>query len=398
MSRDLIDEALFSSSIFKDETTLFHGYVPPKLQFREKEITTIAQNFRPLFQESRGVSANIGIIGGAGVGKTASVRYTVKKLVETAKTQKLGLLADYRNCLVNRTSSAILRGLLRDKFGVVSRGFGNEEAIDILIRRLNTDDAYLILILDEVAMLPYNDIEGFLHMTDEFGAHHRFFLILISRPTEWNTLLFPEISQRISDVISYAPYTQEEVRAILHYRAELAFKPTAYTDDLLDMIAEISSKTQNIRHGIEILHRAGRIADRMNAQEIDPEMVREARSTVYPELRPEILLELKKHDLLSLLAITRYLLNKSVTAITITEGYTSYQNVVEEYSEAKKSQEEFNSILENLGSLGLIGFVGSGKIKDKTGYKTRITINDVPAAVLMERIENQLTRIDEIEE
>jgi cell division control protein 6 len=380
ISKDIIDEALFSSSIFVDETTLFHGFVPPKLPFRENEVSRIAQNFRPLFQKfdsNSGISANIGVIGSAGIGKTASVRYTIKKLIETAKSHKMNVLADYRNCLVN------------------IRGFGNEEAIDILIRRLNSEDAYLILILDEVTSLPENDIEAFLHMTDEFGAHHRLFVILISRPTEWNMMLLPEISQRISDVIKFEPYKTEEVKKILEYRADLALKSTAYNEDLLQMIAEISASTKNLRHGIEILHRAGRIADRMGVSEIDPEMIREAKVSVYPELRPEILYDLGKHELLALLGITRILLSKSYTAVTLQESFNAYHTVVEEYNEEKKNSEEFTIFLDNLEMLGLISSVGSKRNRTKGNSKTRITINDVPAQILKERIEDQLTTMEE---
>jgi cell division control protein 6 len=398
ISKDIIDEALFSSSIFVDETTLFHGYVPPKLPFRENEVSRIAQNFRPLFQNSTsnsGISANIGVIGSAGIGKTASVRYTIKKLVETAKSHKMNVLADYRNCLVNRTGAAIFRGILRDVFGVNIRGFGNEEAIDILIRRLNSEDAYLILILDEVTSLPENDIEAFLHMTDEFGAHHRFFVILISRPTEWNMMLLPEISQRISDVIKFEPYKYEEVKKILDYRAELALKSTAYNDELLQMIGEISASTKNLRHGIEILHRSGRIADRAGASEIDPEMIREAKVSVYPELRPEILYDLNRDELIALLGITRFLLSKSYTAVTLQESFSVYQTVAEEYDMEKKNAEEFTVFLDNLEMLGLISSVGSKRSKTKGQIKSRITINDVPAQILKERIENHLVTMDD---
>ena len=400
MSDSLIDEALFSSSIFKDETTLYHGYVPPKLPFREKEITTVAQNFRPLFLMDgdvdlggTGISANIGVVGSAGVGKTASVRYTIRRLLDTAKAEKLNLVADYRNCLVNRTGSAIFRGLLCDKFGVGIRGFSNEEAVDILIRRLTSEKAYLILVLDEVSALPFTDIESFLHLTDEFGAHHRFFIILISRPTEWNTMLFPEIGQRISDVVTFDPYSAAEVKKILEYRAELAMKPTAYTEDLLDMITEVTTTTQNLRHGLEILHRAGRIADRKGITEIEPEMIREARASVYPELRQEILLDLKRHDLYILLGIARFLFSKSVTAVSVSEVQSQYSLVLEEYGERKRSSGDFLASIETLESLGIIRSLDSRRRSSGRSNRARITINDVPAAVLSERISEQLGKV-----
>ena len=86
MSKSIIDDAIFSSSVFKDEPTLFHGYIPEKMLFREDKITTIAQNFRPLFADSNsstGLTANIAVVGTAGIGKSASVKFTVKGLVDS---------------------------------------------------------------------------------------------------------------------------------------------------------------------------------------------------------------------------------------------------------------------------------------------------------------------------
>ncbi|MHA2365210.1 MAG: Cdc6/Cdc18 family protein, partial [Candidatus Hodarchaeales archaeon] len=307
-------------------------------------------------------------------------------------SQGLNIYADYRNCWINRTRNSVLRGLLRDKFGISIRGFGSEEAIDVLIRRLSSDDAYLILILDEVSVLPAEDIENFLHLTEEFGAKHRFSVIMISRPSEWNILISPEISQRISDVIHFKPYSRDEIREILEFRASLAFKSTAYSEELLEMISEISDNTQNIRHGIEILHRAGRIADRKNESEIDPEMVRMARASVYPEMRPEILHDLSSHELYILLGITRQLLGKSYTAITIKEAYETYQTVCEEYGEDYANANSFQESIDNLETLSIISILDAKRLND--GDKKRITIHDVPAAVLKERIEFQITELD----
>lgn len=395
MSNNIIDEAIFSSSVFKDETTLYHGYIPPQLPFREKQVTTIAQNYRPLFTEAittGGVAANIAVVGSAGVGKSASVRFTIKGLVQSAKKQGLNIYADYRNCWINRTRSAVLRGLLRDKFGILIRGFGSEEAIDVLIRRLTSEDAYLILILDEVSVLTQDDIESFLHLTEEFGAKHRFSVVMISRSMEWNVLISPEISQRISDVIHYEPYSREEMREILEYRASLAFHDMAVSPDLLEMVADISSSTQNLRHGIEILHRAGRIADRQNMSEVDPEMVRIARATVYPELRAEILHDLQNEELYILLGVTNRLLEKSFTATTLSEAYQNYKVVCDEYDTDPVDQGKFLEFVSNLETIGIISVLDSKRGKE--GRRKRVTIHDVPAAVLKERIEDQLSRRD----
>ena len=146
---------------------------------------------------------------------------------------------------------------------------------------------------------------------------------------------------------------------------------------------------------MEILHRSGRIADRSETNEINPEMVRQAKISVYPELRPEILYDLNKHELFALLGITRFLLNESYTAVSFQEAYSAYQLVREEFNEIKKTVEEFAEHLDNLENLGLISSVGSKRDKTKGKTKSRITINDVPAQILMERIENHLIKLED---
>ena len=55
-SVDIITDALFSSSVFKEggERTLDQSYIPDTLNFREDHIRRISQNFRELFVNKGG--------------------------------------------------------------------------------------------------------------------------------------------------------------------------------------------------------------------------------------------------------------------------------------------------------------------------------------------------------
>ena len=155
-SVDIIQDALFSSSVFKEggERTLNQSFVPDILNFREDHIRRITQNFRELFTKEsggyEGFSTNIALTGSAGIGKTVTSRYTVERLQKAADKYHIKVYTDYKNCWTTRTKTSILRSILRDQFGVASRGFSDEESTDILIRRLNSEQAYLILILDKL--------------------------------------------------------------------------------------------------------------------------------------------------------------------------------------------------------------------------------------------------------
>jgi cell division control protein 6 len=391
-SYDIIKDALFSSSVFKEggEKTLHQSFVPEDLKFREDDIRRITQNFRPLFLSNKGgaegFSTNIALIGTAGVGKTVTARYTIARLRDMAQRYHLKLYESYTNCWTTRTKTSILRSFLRDRFNVASRGFSDEESTDILTRRLNSEQAYLILILDEVSVLSQKDIRGFIHLPEEFGAEHRISLIMISRPTEWKVTLSSVVSQRIADVIQFDPYSLEETKRILEYRARLALKSSAISDELVDMVGEISDQTKNLRHGIEILYRSGRAADQQRIDELTPEIIRRAKNDVFPEMRADILEGLKTHELIAALGIARRLHHKGITATTIEHSLKNYRIICEEWSVRPNGEAAFRKYLNTLESIGILGKVTKG-MKGRKGVRARLTIHDVPAAVLIERLE-----------
>ena len=391
-SDDLIEKALFSDSVFKKggEVTLNQAYVPDNLQFREDSIRRITQNFRPLFLTSNdglhGFSTNIALIGPAGVGKTVTARYTIECIQTMAEKYHIKLYTDYKNCWTTRTKTGILRSFLRDRFGVASRGFSDEESTDIVVRRLNSEQAYLILILDEMSVLSQKDILGFIHLPEGYGMENRISLIMISRPTEWKVTLSSMVSQRIADVVQFYPYSLAETRDILSYRVNLAFKPNAVSEEILEMITEISDQTKNLRHGIEILYRAGWEADQRQLNEINPELIRRGKNDVFPEMRPEILEELKTHELFSALGIARRLHHKGITATTIEHAYKNYRIIYEEFNVQPNGEGVFSNYLTTLETIGILGIVKK-TIKGRKGIRSRLTIHDVPAAVLIERID-----------
>ena len=162
---DPIDQGLFGSSIFKNEQALDQNYLPERLPHREETQKGIARSFRPLFTNEQarmgGFASNIAIIGPAGVGKTSCARLTLRKIGERAEKSGIKLVGEYFSCWVHRTRTRILSSLLANRFGVSTRGFSDEESLEILVRRLRTEKSHLIIILDEVNILPSESLNGF---------------------------------------------------------------------------------------------------------------------------------------------------------------------------------------------------------------------------------------------
>jgi Cdc6-like AAA superfamily ATPase len=153
------------------------------------------------------------------------------------------------------------------------------------------------------------------------------------------------------------------------------------------MVAEIASQTQNARHGIEILLRAGKMADYEHINEINAELVRKAKVGVYPELRPDVLDDLNDHELLAALGLARRLKHHGITATTINEAYKYYQIACEEREGIKvQSLSAFRKYVNRLDSVGIIGMAVGPLGRGRRGRRARITLYDLPATVLEERV------------
>lgn len=381
-----VSKSLFGPGVFRDERTLSPEYVPESLPRREDEMARLARDLRPILQEGS-FPVQIAVLGGPGFGKTATVKRTMEEITREASERGYSIFFSYYNCHTTRSKTAILRHLLGSKFNISARGFSDEEVLEMMMKRLEKTNSHLVLALDESYMLDSNDVLSLVHAAEFFGpGKARISLILISRPTEWSHTLKDKLSEYLHDQIDVKGYTKEDLVEILTYRAELAFKPGVVSPDITDMVAEIASQTMNARHGIEILHSAGRIADLEGKSEITAEMIREGKANVYPELRTTALEQLNLYEKLAALGISRRLKHKGVTSTTIKEGYHYFKIACEEHGQKPQNESAYREYIDQLNKIGIIEKIVKPIGKGKPGRRARITIFDIPAIVLEEKI------------
>ena len=395
MKSEELENLLFGPSIFKNEKTLFQEFVPPDLPGREAEIRKLAQNFRPLLTDHGSMSVNVAVIGNGGIGKTAMVKYTLGKFVEAANKRGFKAMFVYYNCHTMRTKASILRNLLTEHFGIQSRGFGDDEIMEMLTKRLSHGETRLILVIDEANLLKSEDILSIYHMNEHFGSERsRISTVMISRPSEWTSLLNVPLSGHIHDQMMLDGYDRETIRRILVYRGKLAFRADYIDDGTLDLIIDIVATTRNARYGLEILYRAGKIADSREQVVIKPEYVRAAKAEVYPELRRDIFSDLNKHELITALSVSTTLETTEASATTIDETFGGYQILCEEYDEKARSKGMFRNYLGMLKKIGIVGVtveqVGNMDDEKTKGRRSKITLYDIPAVILSERVRGKL--------
>ena len=162
------------------------------------------------------------------------------------------------------------------------------------------------------------------------------------------------------------------------------------TEEVLKIIVDICANTRNARHGIEILLRSGMKANASKMDVLNPELIREVKNEVYPELRSDVFEDLKENELITALSVGRILSKQGKVATGVNEIYEVYKLVCEEYEYKIHSLSTFRLCLTTLENLGIISHQVGTLDEGTRGRRSKISLFDIPAIILVERVENVL--------
>lgn len=100
-------------------------------------------------------------------------------------------------------------------------------------------------------------------------------VVLISNQPPTEIQLDPRSQSRLNyRPVHFPRYDADQLYTIRQDRAGTAFHPDSVTDDALNRIVDrVANMNGDCRHAIELLHRAGRIAERDQAEAVTPEHV-----------------------------------------------------------------------------------------------------------------------------
>jgi Cdc6-like AAA superfamily ATPase len=359
------------------EETLDPGYLPARLVRRDTELKLLTKRYRESL--GKGVAAHQLITGGIGSGKTALAHRLGEDLQRGGRLGEMPVHKLYVNCWRRSNDRTILLQLLRGVgVSLPDRGYSLSEMLDVFEQGIRKNPRHLFIILDEVSALVRQETKLVYLLTRapevELGSIS---LFLVAAE---DVLPYLDAASRsgfgVTHRLRLAPYSVEDLAAILAYRAELALSKGSYSPEVLDQIARIASAHGDARFALELLSGAARAAEGDGSRAIAPEHVRAAKGSLYPTVTESKIEELGTHALLVLLAVARSL--RGPKAATTTEvARQAYASAAEERGEKPLSRVTFWRTAKELEREGLLVIESSG-----SGQSARLRIDDVPASFL----------------
>ncbi|MCL2642094.1 MAG: AAA family ATPase [Candidatus Bathyarchaeota archaeon] len=376
-------------SVFRDESKLDINYLPARMFHRDRESRLLMEFFSFLTRCPDRMSQRVIVTGEVGTGKTVLCQTFGKNI--SIEVGKKGIkfryihvnCREYRGNLAHVLHQAVT--VFRSNFP--SRGYSAGEILQVFLQVLEEEQVFVILALDEFdSLIEKEGSDAVYELTRLHEMHQgkpqRVSFIFIQR----NLLSFRVLDDSSQstlqrNIVNLERYGKESLRDILDDRVKLAFEIATVSEDVVCLIAELSSaETGNARFGIELLWRSGKYADAQDAECVEPECVRQAVSTIIPTVKRSELNGLGLHEKMLLLAVARHFKENKDAFATLTEVEEAYTVICEEYEEKSYSHTQLWKYLQRFTQMGLVK-TEVGSVTSR-GRSTMISLPTIPAGEL----------------
>ncbi len=367
------EEHLREGAIFADKEVLRSSYIPENLPHRMEQIASLTDILSTALKGK--APSNILIYGKTGTGKTATVKYVSKQLEEMARTCNCPLI--YLNCELFYTQYRVFAYLARVfNKRVPVFGWPNDIVYSELKERIETEDRYVVVILDEMDKLVTKEDETLyklLRINSDLNKA-RVGVIGISNDLTFSELLDPRVksSSGVKEII-FPTYHADQLMDILTERAVMAFNYSALDDAVIPLCVALATKRNgNAKHALDLLRISGEIAERSKSKKVSEEHVRIAREKIDGSmvdvvktlpLQPKILLS-------SMLTLMR---EKNERSFSSGEVYNMYLRLCNYLGLEMLSQRRLRDLISELDFLGLLNAVVVSR--GKHGRTKEISLN-----------------------
>ncbi|MCP1715770.1 cell division control protein 6 [Methanocalculus alkaliphilus] len=256
---------MWDETIFRDPEVFEMDFVPDQFFFRENQTADLAFQIQPGLRGGRPL--NSFCRGPPGTGKTTTVKKLFAEIEETTKR----LVPVHVNCQIDNTRYAIIAKVYKQLAGHPPQPSGTsfKQVYEAVCRRIQKEDIVLIICLDDANYLLHdNEINNILYpllRAHEAYENARVGLIIIF--SDMDIDIAAAVDSRVASVlrtteVPFPPYTAAEVEEILRMRVSQGFYPNVISEDVFQLVVDRTMRGGDLRAGIDLLKRAGFLAER----------------------------------------------------------------------------------------------------------------------------------------
>ena len=374
-------------SVFKDPNKLSLSYIPQKIPHRETKLQQLKDYFIGVLRGNINYE-HVFIIGNSGTGKTLIARH-LEKYVKKESGGKV--IPIYVNSRLERSPGNIIRKMINSvSINTVSRGYSLEEIYGGFLKHLVDRDVKALLILDDADHLfdNYKDFIYKLSRAEEAFPEFisRLSILFIVHNNDVFNKLDPWTSAGLhKNLIYFEDYSYNELLDILLVRSQEAFYEEAMLFETLQVAADTATAYNfNARYAIELLYKAGLIADRRREKVVKPEHVRLARNETPPSFSLEELSGLQLHEKILLYSIAELLSTTGRSFVTTGEVEKRYRENALYFHVKPVGHTWLWKMINVLSTFGLISKRRSGV--GQRGRTTNIGLPSFPANLLIKNL------------
>jgi len=283
MSENIFLSGVPQNRIFQDKRVFNVGYLPKRLIAREKEVGIVKELFYPILQD-HSKPDNALIYGKTGTGKSAVVRYVLNNLVTYLAQEETspGYLPIHIEC-TRHTTVTILTTILRalsPELVVPRCGWAASTYYDVIWQQMIAKNQSLILVLDEIDQLRDDRILYMITRAAEncnLPEDLHITVIGVSNNLSYIGRLDSRVVSSLGRTdLLFDPYNAPQLVEILIDRL-IGFQEGVLDEGVVELCAALSAQEGgDARKALQLLRRAGVIAERENRDRVTEEDVNRA--------------------------------------------------------------------------------------------------------------------------
>ena len=263
-------------SFFIDKSVLLSSYVPDEVLYREEQLQEVANILAPALRMEK--PSNLFIYGKTGTGKTLSMKYILRSMIDISGKNNISLKSVYINCKLKRVADTEYRLIARliQEYGqdIPPTGLPTDEVYSIFYKLLDQRRHLLLLVLDEIDQLTKKIGDEILYNLTRINTelkNSQLCLIGISNNLVFAEHLDPRVKSSLSgEELIFPPYNAMQMQDILRSRAAKAFRENIIQPGVIEKCSAYAAREHgDARRAIDLLRIAGELAERSNASKID---------------------------------------------------------------------------------------------------------------------------------